>query len=120
MDFENKLFSFTDQNHDFGSLAFVLFLFMITVYRCCLSVSVLNSPGSLRVYTCARLSGFRLKLPHIYLPEMKKMHSVLCIKFSYVFSNAYNKTELVNHATKPQRKEDGSKQSKQHCKLILS
>ena len=28
LDFENKLFSFTDQNHDFGSLAFVLFLFI--------------------------------------------------------------------------------------------
>ena len=84
-------------------------------------MSVLNSPVSLRV-TCARLSGFRLNLPHIsYLPEMKKIHSVLYIKFSYVFSNAYDKTELVNHATKPQRKEDGLKQSKQHCiKLILS
>ena len=45
----------------------------------CLLVSVLNLPVSLRV-TCARLSGFRL--PHIYLPEMKKIHSVLYIKFS--------------------------------------
>ena len=47
----------------------------------CLLVSVLNLPVSLRV-TCARLSGFRLNLPHIYLPEMKKIHSVLYIKFS--------------------------------------
>ena len=47
MDFENKLFSFTDQNRDFGSLAFVLFL--------CLLVSVLNLPVSLRL-TCTRLS----------------------------------------------------------------
>ena len=29
--FENKLFSFTDQNRDFGSLAFVLFLFIISL-----------------------------------------------------------------------------------------
>ena len=49
---------------------------------------------------------------------MEKIESVLCIKFiKPVFSNAYDKTELVYHATKPQRKEDGSKQ---HCKLILS
>ena len=85
----------------------------------CLSVSVLNSPVWSRV-TCARLGGFRLNLPHIYLPEMKKIHPVLYIKFSYVFSNAYDKTELVNHAAKgpkAQRKEDGSKQ---HCKLTLS
>ena len=31
-DFENKLFSFTDQNCDFGSLAFVLFLFIISLF----------------------------------------------------------------------------------------
>ena len=47
----------------------------------CLLVSVLNLPVSLRV-TCARLSGFRLNLPHIYLPEMKKINSVLYIIFS--------------------------------------
>ena len=47
----------------------------------CLLVSVLNLPVSLRA-TCARLSGFRLSLPHIYLPEMKKIHSVLYIRFS--------------------------------------
>ena len=34
--FENKLFSFTDENHNFGSLAFVLFLLS------CSSVSVLK------------------------------------------------------------------------------
>ena len=34
MDFENKLFSFTDENHNFGSLAFVLFLL-----SCFLSIS---------------------------------------------------------------------------------
>ena len=39
---------------------------------------------------------------------MKKIHSVLYIKFSKVLSNAYDKTGLVNHSTKPQRKEDGS------------
>ena len=37
MDFDsNKLFSFTDENHNFGSLAFVLFLLS------CSSVSVLK------------------------------------------------------------------------------
>ena len=50
----------------------------------CLLVSVLNLPVSLRV-TSARLSGFRLNLPHIYLPEMKKINSVLYIIFSYAF-----------------------------------
>ena len=39
---------------------------------------------------------------------MKKIHSVLYIKLSKVLSNAYDKTGLVNHSTKPQRKEDGS------------
>ena len=43
----------------------------------------------------------------LYLPEMKKIHSVLFIKYK-VLSNAYDKTGLVNHSTKPQRKEDGS------------
>ena len=51
---------------------------------------------------------------------MKKIESVLCIKLFKVFSKAYGKTELVNRATKLQRKEHVSKQSKQHCKLILS
>ena len=32
--FENKLFSFTDQNHDFGSLAFVLFLLSLLISEC--------------------------------------------------------------------------------------
>ena len=66
------------------------------------------SPISLRV-TCVWLSEFRLPpglyLPHICLPEMKKIESVLCIKFPYVFSNAYDKTELDYHATKSQGKE---------------
>ena len=53
------------------------------------------------------------------LTEMKKIHSVLYIKLSKVLSNAYDKTGLVNHSTKPQRKEDDSN-SQNNIKLILS
>ena len=63
------------------------------------------------------MSEFILYLPHIFVPEIKKIESVLSTKFSKVFSNAYDKTELVNDATKLQRKEDGSEQN---CKLVLS
>ena len=87
------------------------------ILKSCTGRPIYISPISLRV-TCVWLTDFRLYLPHIcLLPEMKKIESVLCIKFSSVFSNAYDKTELDYHATKPQRKEDSSKQ---HCKLILS
>ena len=48
------------------------------------------------------LSKFRLNLPRICLPEMKKIESVLCKNFYKVFSKAYGKTELVNRATKLQ------------------
>ena len=41
VDFENKLFSFMDQNRDFGSLAFVLFLII-----------------SLLVSECVEFAGF--------------------------------------------------------------
>ena len=58
--------------------------------------------GFVASYLC--LAEFRLYLPYV------------SVKFSQVFSIAYDKTELK----KPQRKEDGSKQSKQHCNLILS
>ena len=52
-------------------------------------------------------SDFTYRIFILYLPEMKKIHSVLYIKYK-VLSNAYDKTGLVNHSTKPQRKEDGS------------
>ena len=57
----------------------------------CLSVSVLKYlrcvneyfAGFVASYLCLNwLSEFRLHLTHIYLPEMKKIHSVLYIKFS--------------------------------------
>ena len=52
-------------------------------------------------------SNFNYRIFILYLPEMKKIHSVLYIKYK-VLSNANDKTGLVNHSTKPQRKEDGS------------
>ena len=54
----------------------------------------LFTPVSLRV-TCTWVSEFRLFLPYICLPETKKIHLVLYIKFSKVLSNVYNKTEYL-------------------------
>ena len=73
------------------------------VLKSCTGKPIYISPISLRV-TRGWLSEFRLppglSLPHIYLPEMKKIESVLCVKFPQVFSNAYDKTELdYYHAT---------------------
>ena len=61
------------------------------------------TPVSLRV-TCTWVSEFRLFLPYICLPETKKIHLVLYIKFSDVLSNVYDKTELLMM----QRNKDGS------------
>ena len=41
---------------------------------------------------CAWVSEFRLFLTHICLLETKEIHSLLCIKFSRIFSNVYDKT----------------------------
>ena len=84
MDFENKLFSFTEENHNFGSLAFVLFLLF------CSSVSVLKClacgneyfAGFVASYLCLAERVQTLPTAYLYLPEMKKIHSVLYIKFS--------------------------------------
>ena len=58
------------------------------------------------------MSEFRLFLTHICLLETKEIHSLLCIKFSRVFSNVYDKKCSV---VIMQRNQDGSKL---HCKLI--
>ena len=59
-------------------------------------------------YLCLAEWVQTLPTAYLYLPEMKKIHSVLYIKFSKVLSNAYDKTGLVNHSAKQQRQEDGS------------
>ena len=45
--------------------------------------------------TCTWMSEFRLFLPYICLPETKKIHLVLYIRFCNVLSNVYDKTELL-------------------------
>ena len=68
--------------------------------------------GFVASYLCLAEWVQTLPTTYLYLPEMKKIHSVHYIKLSKVLSNAYDKTGLVNHSTKPERKEDDSNSQK--------
>ena len=141
MDFEKniQLLSYTDQKHDFARCIcrkipqtnqskkranlrqryftptikrFIIQLLYLTSLHFCHFGECVDTPVFILRVACAWVSEFRLFPTYICLLETKEIHSLLCIKFSKVFSNVYDKTCSV---VIMQPNQDGSKL---HCKLI--